>query len=135
MNKKTIVVLTCLCIAITVMDISGLPGVLLHITVADVDPFILPLMSNFMVIGILAISIIKLFKIEYDFGFTMDGLGEGLKRFALPGIMAGLLTFVAFFVGLYPFDYKPTIYKILFEGILYYVGLELLKSFMSGDCS
>ena len=103
MNKKTIVVLTCLCIAITVMDISGLPGVLLYITVADVDPFILPLMINFMIIGILAITIIKLFKIEYDFGFTMDGQGEGLKRFVLPGIIAGLLTFVAFFCGIISF--------------------------------
>ena len=37
MNKKTKVVLTVLCLVITFMDISGLPGVLLSIDVADVD--------------------------------------------------------------------------------------------------
>lgn len=129
MNKKTMIVFTCLCIAIAIMDISGLPGVLLKINLADVDPYIIPLMINFLFIGILAIVILRLFRIEYKFGFTTAGLGQGLKRYALPGVIAGILTFAAFFVGLYPFDYEPTLWKILIEGILYYVGVAIVEEF------
>ena len=63
MDKKTKVVLTILCLVITFMDISGLPGVLLKINVADVDHYIIPLMLNFILIGIIAIVILKAFNI------------------------------------------------------------------------
>lgn len=129
MNNKTKVVLTILCLVITFMDISGLPGVLLSITVADVDPYIIPLILNFIIIGIIAIAVLKIFNVTYKFGFSLNGLGAGLKRYAVPGIIAGVLSFVAFFIGLYPFDYTPTIWKILIEGILYYIGVGVVEEF------
>ena len=43
------------------MDISGLPGVLLKVNIVDVDQYIIPLMINFIIIGILA-------KFEFDGG-------------------------------------------------------------------
>ena len=129
MNKKTKVILTILCLAIAFMDISGLPGVLLRINVADVNRYIIPLMINFIFIGIVALLVLRMFNITYYFEFTTRGLGQGLKKFALPGIVAGILSFVAFFLGLFPFDYKPTIWKILIEGILYYVGVGIVEEF------
>lgn len=129
MSKKTKVILTILCLAITFMDISGLPGVLLKVNIADVDQYIIPLMINFIIIGIFAIVVLKLFKVTYNFGFSANGLSEGLKRYAKPGIAAGVLSFAAFFIGLFPFDYKPTIWKILIEGILYYVGVGIVEEF------
>jgi len=121
MNKKSIIVLTFLCVLITFMDITGLPGALLKITLADVNVYILPLMINFLFIGIISWVVIKLFRVDMKFGFTRNGLKDGLKRYALPSIIAGSLSFIAFFVGLFPYDYKPTILKILIEGILYYI--------------
>ena len=129
MNKKTKIVLTVLCLVIAFMDISGLPGVLLKISVADVDPYIIPLMVNFVLIGILAFAVIKIIKITYRFGFTSKGLKVGLKRYAVPGVIAGVLSFIAFFAGLYPFDYTPTIWKILIEGMIYYVGVGIVEEF------
>ena len=129
MNKKTKVILTILCLVIAFMDISGLPGVLLKINIADVDQYIIPLMFNFIIIGIFAIVVLKLFKISYNFGFSANGLREGLKRYAIPGIIAGVLSFIAFFIGLFPFDYKPTIWKILIEGVLYYIGVGIVEEF------
>ena len=96
MNKKTKVILTFLCLGIAFMDISELPGVLLRIDVADVDRYIIPLLINFILIGIVAVLVIKIFNVTYHFGFTTSGLGEGLKKYALPGIVAGILSFVAF---------------------------------------
>lgn len=129
MNKKTKIILTILCLGIAFMDISGLPGVLLKISIADVDQYIIPLMINFILIGIVAMIVLKLFNVTYKFGFTKSGLGEGLKKFALPGIIAGILSFVAFFIGLFPFDYTPTIWKILIEGVLYYIGVGIVEEF------
>lgn len=129
MNKKTILVLTCLCILIAFMDISGLPGILFKITVADVDGYILPLMLNFCFIGLVAFTVIRVFGIDYKYGFTTNGLADGFRKYALAGIIAGILSFIAFFVGLYPFDYKPTIWKILIEGVVYYFGVGIVEEF------
>lgn len=129
MNRKTKVCLTCLCLIITFMDISGLPGILFKISVADVDPYIIPLMVNFILIGSIAFAFLKLFSVSYPFGFTSHGLKNGLKKYAFPGIVAGLLSFVAFFVGLFPFDYKPSVWKIILEGTLYYVGVGIVEEF------
>lgn len=129
MDKKTKVVLIILCLVIAFMDISGLPGVLFRINIADVDQYIVPLMMNFILIGVIAIVTLKVFKLSYIFGFTTHGLGNGLKRYAVPGVVAGVLSFIAFFVGLYPFDYVPTIWKILIEGVLYYVGVGIIEEF------
>lgn len=129
MDKKTITILLILCLVIAFMDITGLPCVLLRIRIADVDPVIIPLMINFCLIGIIAFLVLRFFKITYPFGFTTDGLAEGLKKYGLPGIAAGILSFIAFFIGLYPFDYSPSVYKILIEGILYYVGVAIVEEF------
>lgn len=129
MNKKTAALFTILCLMIAFMDISGLPGVLLEIRIADVDPYIVPLLVNFLLIGLLAIAVIKLFRIDYTFGFSAHGVGEGLRKYAMPGIIVGVLSFAAFFIGLYPFDYHPTIWKILIEVILYYVGVGIVEEF------
>lgn len=129
MDKKTKAVLIILCLVITFMDISGLPGALLKVNIADVDHYIIPLMLNFILIGIIALVILKTFNISYKFGFTNQGLVDGLKRYAIPGVVAGVLSFIAFFVGLYPFDYVPTIWKILIEGVLYYVGVGIIEEF------
>ena len=47
----------------------------------------------------------------------------------MTGIIAGILSFIAFFVGLFPFDYKPTIWKLLIEGFLYYIGVGIVEEF------
>ncbi|ERI99643.1 MULTISPECIES: CPBP family intramembrane glutamic endopeptidase [Eubacteriales] len=129
MSKKTISVLTCLCILIAAMDISGLPGILFQLRVADVDAAILPLTLNFCLIGLAAFAVIRIFKIEYKYGFTTNGLLNGLKKYAPAGAIAGILSFIAFFIGLSPFDYKPTIWKVLIEGVVYYIGVGIVEEF------
>ena len=121
MNKKIFVPIL-LTLVIAFMDISGLPSVaLFEISFKDVDAFIFPLMINFLLIGVIVAVVFKIFSINFSLGLRKDGLKAGLKTYAWAGGLAGVLSFVAFLVGLYPFDYKPTIWKIIFEGIIYYV--------------
>lgn len=76
MNKKTKVILTILCLVIAIMDIYGIPGVLLKINVADVDPYIIPLMVNFIFIVISTIGMGIYFGIIYKkhkiYGFRLS---------------------------------------------------------------
>ena len=129
MNRKELAVLSLLTIAIAFMDISGLPGALISYTVADVAPPVLPLIFNFVLIGLLAFAVLKAFPIPLRLGLSRKGLLSGLKKYALPGIFAGLCSFAAFYVGLRPFDYQPTVWKILLEGIAYYIGVGLIEEF------
>lgn len=128
MNKKQLVIMTILTLVITFMDISGLPAVLfVNIHFADVTPYIFSLMLNFLIIGILAFAVLKAFGKDWPLGMHKTGLADGLKRYALPGVIAGTLSCVAFCVGLAPFDYKPSIWKVLIEGVLYYLGVALIE--------
>lgn len=129
MNKKTITILIILTMLITFMDISGLPGILIKCNFKDVAPYIIPLMLNFIFIGGLAVAVIKIFCIDFYFGFSNKGLAVGLKKYALPGIIVGICSFAAFYIGLQPFNYQPTIWKIFMEGIIYYVGVGIIEEF------
>ena len=127
MKRRELVIAIVLTIVIAFMDISGLPGVLLfQIAPWDIDPFIFPLMINFVLIGILAFIVLKWFCPNWRLGLSRENLTGGLKRYAPAGAVAGALSFLAFVVGL-PFDYQPTVWKILFEGILYYVGVAAVE--------
>jgi membrane protease YdiL (CAAX protease family) len=127
-NKKEIAIISILTLVITFMDISGIPAVLLFdFTIADVDSFIIPLMINFIYVGIVAFLILRFLCPSWEMGLSTKGLLNGLKKYSLAGIMAGLLSCIAFWIGLRPFDYEPTVWKILFEGILYYVGVGIIE--------
>jgi membrane protease YdiL (CAAX protease family) len=127
MSKKLFIPILLTLIA-AFMDVSGLPSVaLLEISFKDVDSFIFPLMVNFLLIGIIVAVAFKLFSIDFSLGLKTGGLKAGLKKYAWMGVLAGAFSFLAFFVGLYPFDYRPTIWKIIFEGIIYYIGVGIIE--------
>lgn len=126
--KKKMFVPILLTLVITFMDISGLPSVaLFDISFKDIDAFIFPLMINFLLIGIIAAAAFKIFSIDISLGLKKEGLITGLKTYAWVGVLTGVLTCAAFVIGLYPFDYKPTIWKIIFEGIVYYIGVGIVE--------
>ncbi len=110
------------------MDISGLPAVLfVHCSLFDVTPYILSLLVNFLITGFLAWLVLKLFGKDWPLGLHASGLAEGLKKYAFAGVAAGILSCAAFIMGLAPFDYRPSVWKILIEGVLYYFGVAMIE--------
>lgn len=71
MSKKTKVILSISCVVIAFMEITGLPGILLSISFEDIDRYIIPLMINFILIGIISMAILKLFHVTYNFGLLI----------------------------------------------------------------
>lgn len=130
MKKKEMITVILLTLAITFMDITGIPCILLfHISAWDVDPFIFSLMINFALIALLAVVTLRYLCPNWKLGLCVEGIKNGLKKYALAGIIAGVLSCAAFCIGLYPFDYQPTFWKVLFEGILYYIGVGFIEEF------
>lgn len=128
MNKKQIIIMVILTLVLAFMDISGLPAVLfVNFNLFDVTPCIISLLVNFLIIGFIAWIVFKFFGKDWKLGLHASNLKEGLKKYAFAGVAAGIFSCVAFIIGLVPFDYNPSVWKILIEGILYYFGVAIIE--------
>ncbi len=120
--------MTILAVVLAFMEFSGLPAVLfVNFRLADVTPYILSMMVNFLIMGLLAFIVIKIFGKGWPLGFQASGLADGFIGYAVPGILSGFLSCVAFITGLRPFDYEPTVWKVLIEGVIYYIGVAIIE--------
>lgn len=128
MRKKELIVIGVLTVLLAFMDITGLPSSLfINIEVLDITPFYWTLMFNFIIIGIITFFALRYLCPSWKLGLHKNGMTAGLKKYGVIGILVGIITGVAFYIGLKPFDYKPTIWKILIEGIIYYIGVAIVE--------
>lgn len=128
MRKKELIIISILTILLTFMDISGLPSALfLNIKISDITPFYWTLMLNFIIIGAIAFLILKYLCPDWKLGFNKNGLKNGFKKYGTVGIVVGVISGIAFYIGLKPFNSHPTIWKVLIEGIIYYIGVAIVE--------
>ena len=55
------------------------------------------------------------------------GLIDGFKKYGIIGVLVAIAGFIAFYVGLSPFDRQPSIEKVLIEGVVYYIGVAIIE--------
>lgn len=128
MNKKELIFIAILTMLIAFMDISGIPSAFfVNIQISDIEPFYFTLMVNFVIIGIVSYIYMKLLCPTWKLGFASIGLVDGLKKYGIIGTIIALVGFVAFYVGLMPFDRQPSIEKVLIEGVIYYIGVAIIE--------
>lgn len=128
MNKKELVYIAVLTLIIAFMDITGMPSVLfVHIQVADIEPFYFTLMTNFLLIGIIAFLFLRILCPAWNLGFAKIELTDEFKKYGIIGAAVAIVGFIAFYVGLSPFDRQPSIEKVLIEGVIYYVGVAMIE--------
>lgn len=110
--------------------ISGLPAALfLEVEWADVDPVCITLFINILAVMAVGWILVKRLLPGFPIGFTKKHFQTGLKRYGLSCLIAFAIPCLAFCVGLAPFDYSPTVWKLLMEGVLYYAGVGLIEEF------
>ena len=127
MKKKELIIISVLTIVLAFMDISGIPSALfVNIKIFDINPIYFTLMINFVFIGIIAFLTLKYLCPNWKLGFNKTGILSGLRKYGIVGIIVGLITGIAFFIGL-KFDAHPSIWKILIEGIIYYIGVAIIE--------
>lgn len=128
MKRKEPVIIGLLTVLIAFMDISGLPSALfLNIEILDITPFYWTLMCNFIIIGAIAFLTLRFLCPSWNLGLKKSGLKPGMKKYGAAGIIAGIISGAAFYIGLRPFDYKPSLWKVLVEGIIYYFGVAFVE--------
>ena len=128
MRKKELIIISILTILLAFMDISGLPSALfLNIKISDITPFYWTLMLNFIIIGAIAFLTLKYLCPDWKLGFNKNGLKNGFKKYGTVGIVVGVISGIAFYIGLKPFNSHPTIWKVLIEGIIYYIGVAIVE--------
>lgn len=128
MRKKELIAASLLTALLAFMDISGLPcSLFLNIQVFDIDPVYWTLMLNFVVIGIIAFFALKYLCPDWELGLHGKGIAAGLRKYGSVGTAVGVISGIAFFIGLQPFDYKPSFWKVLIEGVIYYFGVAFIE--------
>lgn len=128
MKKWEFIYIAVLTLLIAFMDITGIPGAFfVHIQVADIEPVYFTLMVNFLFIGAAAYLFLKTLRPAWDLGFRKKGLVDGLKKYGIIGALVAAVGFLAFYVGLSPFDRQPSIEKVLIEGVVYYIGVAIIE--------
>lgn len=128
MKKKELIIIGILTILLAFMDISGLPSALfINIEISDITPFYFTLMFNFVLIGIITFFTLKYLCPSWKLGLNKNNIKEGLKKYGIVGIIVGIISGIAFYIGLQPFDYSPSIWKVLIEGIIYYLGVAFVE--------
>lgn len=126
-EKRTNWIIGILAAVIAFMDISGIPSAFfVNLKISDVDPFYWTLMVNFILIGILAWTVLHFFCPEFHLGFQKQGFGPGFRKYGLWGIAAAVTGFAAFYIGL-PLNAHPSIMKVLTEGVVYYIGVAVVE--------
>ena len=127
-DKKLSISVILLAFLMAFMEISGLPASLfVTIEAVDIDPTYFTLMINFVIAGMICF-IWKIFINKgWRFGFQLKGLKDGLKKYGLPALVATILVSAAFCIGLYPFDNSPTLYRVIIEGFVYYIGVAIIE--------
>ena len=128
MNRRELIYIAVLTFVIAFMDITGIPSAFFfNIQIADIEPVYFMLMINFLFIGMLAFLVLRTLCPEWKLGFTKTGLIGGLKKYGIIGAAAAIVGFIAFYVGLLPFDRQPSIAKVLVEGVIYYIGVAIIE--------
>lgn len=128
MKKKELTIIGILTVLLAFMDITGLPSALfIDIKILDITPVYWTLMFNFLIIGVIAFLTLKFLCPNWKLGLNKNGVLKGLKKYGIIGIAVGIISGIAFYIGLQPFDYKPTIWKVLIEGIIYYFGVAFVE--------
>ena len=127
-NKKELITVGILTVLLAFMEISGMPcSLFMNIEVRDIEPIYWALMLNSVIIGIIAFLVLRCLCPSWKLGLGKKGLAAGFKKYGVVGVMVGIISGIAFYIGLQPFDYKPTIWKVLIEGIVYYFGVAIVE--------
>ncbi|MDL2300266.1 CPBP family intramembrane metalloprotease [Clostridiaceae bacterium OttesenSCG-928-D20] len=127
-NRCKTVVIVILTLIMTFMEMSALPAALFFdIKIMDINPICITLLLNFIIAFAICWLCKKFFIEDWQFGLQLKGTLDGLRKYGLPAVIATAIVTIAFWIGLMPFDNKPTIWKVVVEGVVYYIGVAIME--------
>ena len=128
MKKRTAISAVILTLIMTFMEMSALPASLFcKIKIEDIDPIYITLMLNFLLAFAICWVCRRFLMKDWQFGLQLKGALSGLIKYGLPAVIATVIVTIAFCIGLMPFDNKPTVWRVVIEGIVYYIGVGIME--------
>ena len=119
-KRSTTVVVVILTLIMTFMEMSALPAALFcNVKIKDINPIYITLMLNFLLAFAICWICKKILIKDWWFGLQPKGILAGLKKYGLPAVIATIIVTISLCIGLTPFDNKPTIWRVIVEGIVY----------------
>lgn len=110
--------------------ISGIPSVFfVNIKMADADPVCITLFINSILTIVIGVCLVKITIPRFELGFQFRNLKTGIKNYGISCFVAFLIPCIAFWVGLFPLDYRPSVWKVLMEGVIYYISVGIIEEF------
>ncbi len=127
-DRKESVIVVILTLVMTFMEMSTLPAALFfNIKIKDINPIYFTLMLDFLLAFVICWLCKKFLIKDWQFGLRSEGLLTGLKKYGLPAVIATVMVTIAFCIGLMPFDNNPTIWRVIIEGVVYYIGVGIME--------
>lgn len=128
MRKRELVLAAIITLALAAGDLFAFPmGLFLDIHIADIEPMYFTLMINqWFLIG-LALVVMRFACPNWQLRLTREGFGAGMNKYGLSGLLIFAVSSIAFVVGLLPFDNEPTVFKVIIEGFVYYIGVAFIE--------
>ena len=127
-NKRISIAIVLLTIIMTVMEMFALPSALfVNIQFKDINPIYFALIINFIIAFIICWICKKTIIKEWNFDLQFKDILGGLKKYGIPAIIGTIVVAISFVIGLMPFDNKPTIWRIIIECIVYYIGVGIME--------
>lgn len=126
--KHIIIIPLIVTLLIAFMDVSGLPiAPFIQIEAYDVNPAYFSLIANQIFAIAFCLALMKLLYPAWPFNLRRQGFGNGIKKYGIICIVSTIILFIAFYLGLTPFDHSPTMLRVLIESILYNVSLAIIE--------
>ena len=127
-EKQEYIVAAVLAILMTFIEMSTLPSSLFYRTkIMDVQPIYIALILDFLIAFAICYICRKTALKNWEFGLSFDGLLSDLKKYGLPMIIASVLVSISFIIGLKPFDNRPSVLRVIIEGVVYYAGVAIME--------
>lgn len=127
-NKHTSITVALLTLVMTFMEMTALPAAFfINIQFVDINPIYFTLMINFIIAFAICFLCKKTVLKDWHFGLQAKDVIAGLKKYGMPAVIATIFVTIAFCIGLAPFDNTPTIWRVLIEGIIYYIGVGIME--------
>ena len=128
LKNRTNWILAGLTLLLAILDITAFPARLLpRMHLLDIDPLYFTIMLNHLIICLIAYPVLHFACPEFSLGFRGKGLWPGLQKYGYVGLMICSISFIGFYVGLFPFDAHPSLLKVLIEGVIYYIGVAIVE--------
>ena len=127
-NKRVSISVVVLTIIMTFLEMTALPAALFcNIQIKDIEPIYFSLMINFIIAFALCFVCRKTVIKEWNFGLKLQNIRSGLKKYGISAVVATLIVGVSFCIGLTPFNNRPTLWRVVVEGIVYYIGVAIME--------